>query len=153
MNMFFNKLIAFERGEGFGLEPGLRRSACHGSQGGLGQDGLRLKWGQGSTLVKENTEKRKVLRMEISSVEQISGPRENIFSRFRTPSRNSCENDTCAWTPNKVFLPAWVAKRSRLRIFWRFLGEASLGKWADTSKSWNTDLSAAGALLGKSRQV
>ena len=46
--------------------------------------GLRLKWAKGR-FGSKNDEKVKVLRMEFSVVEKLSGPQESIFSRSRSP--------------------------------------------------------------------
>ena len=52
-----------------------------GPQDGLGQGGPRLKWAKGR-FGSKNDEKVKVLRMEFSVVENLSGHRESIFSLF-----------------------------------------------------------------------
>ena len=62
--------------------------AWPGPQEGLGQGGPRLKWAKGRSGSK-NDEKVKVLRMEFSIVEKLSGPQESIFSLFRSPQLNS----------------------------------------------------------------
>ena len=61
-----------------------------GPQDGLGRGGLRLKWAKGRFWSKID-EKVKVLRMEFSIVESLSGLQENIFSLFRGPQLNSRE--------------------------------------------------------------
>ena len=58
--------------------------AWPGPQEGLGQGGPRLKWGKGRS-GSENDEKVKVLRMEFSIVENLSGPQESIFNLSRSP--------------------------------------------------------------------
>ena len=65
-----------------GLWPGLD------PQDGLGQGGLRLKWAKGR-FGSKNDEKVKVLKMEFSIVENLSGPQESIFSLFGSPQLNS----------------------------------------------------------------
>jgi hypothetical protein len=59
-----------------------------GTQDGLGQVGLRLKSAEGRVESKID-EKAKVLRMEFSRVEKLSGPQESIFSIFRGLQLNS----------------------------------------------------------------
>ena len=59
--------------------------AWPGPKEGLGQGGPRLKWAKGRSGSK-NDEKVKVLRMEFSIVEKLSGPRESIFRLFRSPN-------------------------------------------------------------------
>ena len=49
-----------------------------------GQGGPRLKWAKGR-FGSKNNEKVKVLRMEFSIVENLSGPQESIFSISRGP--------------------------------------------------------------------
>ena len=58
--------------------------AWPGLQDGLGQGGPRLKWAKGRS-GSENDEKVKVLRMEFSIVENLSGLQERIFSLSRGP--------------------------------------------------------------------
>ena len=58
--------------------------AWPGPQEGLGQGGLRLKWAKGR-FGSKNDEKVKVLRMEFSIVENLSGLQESIFSLSRSP--------------------------------------------------------------------
>ena len=58
--------------------------AWPGPQEGLGQGGARLKWAQGR-FGSENDEKAKVLRMEFSIVENLSGLQERIFNLSRGP--------------------------------------------------------------------
>ena len=53
-----------------------------GPQEGLGQGGPRLKWAKGRSGSK-NDEKVKVLRMEFSIVENLSGLQESIFNISR----------------------------------------------------------------------
>ena len=65
-----------------GLDP--RRALAKGDQEGLGQGGPRMKWAKGRSGSK-NDEKVKVLRMEFSIVENLSGPQESIFSLSRRP--------------------------------------------------------------------
>ena len=62
--------------------------AWPGLQEGLGQGGPRLKWAKGRSGSK-NDEKVKVLRMEFSIVENLSGLQESICSLFRSPQLNS----------------------------------------------------------------
>ena len=64
--------------------------AWPGPQEGLGQGGPRLKWAKGR-FGSQNDEKVKVLRMEFSIVESLSGLQESIFSLFRSPQLNSHE--------------------------------------------------------------
>ena len=64
--------------------------AWPGPQEGLGQGGARLKWTKGR-LGSENDEKVKVLRMEFSIVENLSGPQESIFNLSRSPQFHFCE--------------------------------------------------------------
>ena len=59
-----------------------------GPQDGLGRGRLRLKGAKGRFWSKID-EKVKVLRMEFSIVEKLSGPQESIFSLFRSPQLNS----------------------------------------------------------------
>ena len=49
-----------------------------------GWPGLRLKWAKGG-FGSKNDEKVKVLRMEFSIEENLSGPQESIFSLSRGP--------------------------------------------------------------------
>ena len=58
--------------------------AWPGPQEGLGQGGARLKWAEGRCGSK-NDEKVKVLRMEFSIVENLSGLQESIFNLSRGP--------------------------------------------------------------------
>ena len=58
--------------------------AWPGPQEGLGQGGPRLKWAKGR-FGSKNGEKVKVLRMEFSIVENLSGLQENVFSLSRGP--------------------------------------------------------------------
>ena len=58
--------------------------AWPGPQDGLGQGGLRLKWAKGRSGSKID-EKVKVLRMEFSIVENLSGLQESIFNLSRGP--------------------------------------------------------------------
>ena len=58
--------------------------AWPGPQEGLGQGWLRLKWAKGRFGLK-NDEKVKVLRMELSIVENLSGLQESIFNLSRGP--------------------------------------------------------------------
>ena len=62
--------------------------AWPGPQEGLGQGGPRLKWAKGR-FGSKNDEKVKVLRMEFSIVENLSGLQESVFSLFRGPQLNS----------------------------------------------------------------
>ena len=55
-----------------------------GPQDGLGQGGPRLKWAKGR-FGSKNDEKVKVLRMEFSIVENLSGLQESIFNLSRGP--------------------------------------------------------------------
>ena len=58
--------------------------AWPGPQEGLGQGGPRLKWAKGR-FGSKNDEKVKVLRMEFSIVENLSGLQESIFNLSRGP--------------------------------------------------------------------
>ena len=58
--------------------------AWPGPQEGLGQGGARLKWAEGRSGSKID-EKVKVLRMEFSIVENLSGLQESIFNLSRGP--------------------------------------------------------------------
>ena len=58
--------------------------AWPGPQDGLGQGGPRLKWAKGR-FGSKNDEKVKVLRMEFSIMENLSGLQESIFSLSRGP--------------------------------------------------------------------
>ena len=58
--------------------------AWPGPQDGLGQGEPRLKWAKGRS-GSENDEKVKVLRMEFSIVENLSGLQESIFNLSRGP--------------------------------------------------------------------
>ena len=58
--------------------------AWPGLQEGLGQGGPRLKWAKGR-FGSKNEEKVKVLRMEFSIVENLSGLQERIFKLSRGP--------------------------------------------------------------------
>ena len=58
--------------------------AWPGPQDGLGQGGPRLKWAKGR-FGSKNDEKVKVLRMEFSIVENLSGLQESIFNLSRGP--------------------------------------------------------------------
>ena len=64
--------------------------AWPGTQDGLGQGRLSLKWAKGRFWSKID-EKVKVLRMEFSIVESLSRLQENIFSLFRGPQLDSRE--------------------------------------------------------------
>ena len=55
--------------------------AWPGSQDGLGQGGLRLKWAKGRFLLKID-EKITVLRMSLPIVENLSGPQERVFLAY-----------------------------------------------------------------------
>ena len=61
--------------------------AWPGPQEGLGQGGPRLKWAKGR-FGSKNDEKVKVLRMEFSIVENLSGLQESIFNLSRGPQLN-----------------------------------------------------------------
>ena len=56
--------------------------AWPGTGDGLGQGGVEAEMGQGTILVKK-IEKIKVLRMEFSIVENLSGPQESVFNLSR----------------------------------------------------------------------
>ena len=56
-----------------------------------GWPGLRLKWAKGR-FGSKNDEKVKVLRMEFSIVENLSGPQESIFSLSRRPQLHFHKN-------------------------------------------------------------
>ena len=58
--------------------------AWPGPQDGPGQGGPRLKWAKGR-FGSKNVEKVKVLRMEFSIVENLSGLQESIFTLSREP--------------------------------------------------------------------
>ena len=58
--------------------------AWPGPQDDLGQGWLRLKWAKGQ-FGSKNYEKVKVLRLEFSIVENLSGLQESIFSLSRGP--------------------------------------------------------------------
>ena len=58
--------------------------AWPGPQEGFGQGGPRLKWAKGR-FGSKNDEKVKVLRMEFSIVENLSGLQESIFNLSRGP--------------------------------------------------------------------
>ena len=58
--------------------------AWPGPKDGLGQGGSRLKWAKGR-FGSKNDEKVKVLRMEFSIVENLSGLQESIFNLSRGP--------------------------------------------------------------------
>ena len=58
--------------------------AWPGPQDGLGQGWLRLKWAKGRSGSKID-EKVKVLRMEFSIVENLSGLQESMFNLSRGP--------------------------------------------------------------------
>ena len=60
------------------------QAAWPGPQEGLGQGGPRLKWAKGRCGSK-NDEKVKVLNMEFSIVENLSGLQESIFNLCRSP--------------------------------------------------------------------
>ena len=60
----------------------LSHSPPSSSQDGLGQGGPRVKWAKGRSGSK-NDEKVKVLRMEFSRVESLSGLQESIFNLSR----------------------------------------------------------------------
>ena len=70
--------------------------AWPGPQEGLGQGGPRLKWAKGRFWSK-NDEKVKVLSMELSIVENLSGLQESIFSLSRSPQLNFGQNSK-KWT-------------------------------------------------------
>ena len=61
---------------------GLGHLAWPGTQDGLGQGRLRLKWAKGRFGSKID-EKMKVLRMSLPIVESLSGPQESIFNLSR----------------------------------------------------------------------
>ena len=65
--------------------------AWPGPQEGLGQGGPRLKWAKGR-FGSKNDEKVKVLRMEFSIVENLSGLQESIFNPSRGPQLHFGEN-------------------------------------------------------------
>ena len=65
-----------------GLDP--RRALAKGDQEGLGQGGPRVKWAKGRSGSK-NDKKVKVLRIQVSIVENLSGLQESIFSLSRGP--------------------------------------------------------------------
>ena len=70
--------------------------AWPGPQEGLGQGGLRLKWAKGR-FGSKNDEKVKVLRMEFSIVENLSGLQESIFNLSRGPQLNFGEKSESWW--------------------------------------------------------
>ena len=70
---------------------GVQLLGLPGPQEGLGQGGLRLKWAKGRSGSK-NEEKVKVLRMEFSIVENLSGLQESIFNLSRSPQLHFGEN-------------------------------------------------------------
>ena len=67
--------------------------AWPGFQDGLGQGWLRLKWAKGR-FGSKNDEKVKVLRMEFSIVENLSGLQESISNLSRGPQLHFCEKST-----------------------------------------------------------
>ena len=67
-----------------------------GPQDGLGQGGPRLKWAKGQ-FGSKNEEKVKVVRMEFSIVENLSGLQEIIFSLCRGPQLNFGE-ESKSWS-------------------------------------------------------
>ena len=67
--------------------------AWPGPQDGLGQGGPKLKWAKGRSGSK-NDEKVKVLRMEFSIVENLSGLQESIFDLSRGPQVHFGEKST-----------------------------------------------------------
>ena len=67
--------------------------AWPGPQEGLGQGGPRLKWAKGR-FGSKNDEKVKVLRMEFSIVENLSGLQESIFDLSRGPQLHFGEKCT-----------------------------------------------------------
>ena len=72
--------------------------AWPGPQEGLGQGGPRLKWAKGR-FGSKNGEKVKVLRMEFSLMENLSGPQRSMFDLFRSLQPNfrkeNTEEKTC----------------------------------------------------------
>ena len=68
----------------------LYENLCLHSKDGLGRGGPRLKWAKGR-FGSKNDEKVKVLRMEFSIVENLSGLQESIFSLSRGPQLHLCE--------------------------------------------------------------
>ena len=65
--------------------------AWPGPQDGLGQGGPRLKWAKGR-FGSKNDENVKVLGMEFSIVENLSGLQESIFNLSRGPQLHLAKN-------------------------------------------------------------
>ena len=80
--------------------------AWPGPQDGLGQGGPRLKWAKGRFWSKID-EKVKVLRMEFSIVEKLSGPQESIFSLSRRPQLHFGKKSVNALQIILFFSPKW----------------------------------------------
>ena len=75
---------------------GLGHLAWPGTQDGLGQGRLRLKWAKGRFRSKID-EQMKVLRMGLPIVESLSGPQESIFNLSRGPQLHFAEKSK-NWT-------------------------------------------------------
>ena len=74
------QLLGLQAGLWLGLDPRMA----------LAKGGLRLKWAKGR-FGSKNDEKVKVLRMEFSIVENLSGLQESIFNLSRGPQLHFCE--------------------------------------------------------------
>ena len=72
-----------------GLQPGLWPGLAW-PPGALAKGGPRLKWAKGR-FGSQNDEKVKVLRMEFSMVENLSGLQESLFNLSRGPQLHSGE--------------------------------------------------------------
>ena len=68
-------------------QDGLGHLACPGTQDGLGQGRLRLKWAK-VRFGSKTGEQIQTLGMEFSIVEKLSGLQESIFGVFRSPQLN-----------------------------------------------------------------
>ena len=71
-----------------------------------GWPGLRLKWAKGR-FGSKNYEKVKVLRMEFSIVENLSGPQESILNPSRRPQLHFGEKNNIICNAFTLFLPKW----------------------------------------------
>ena len=85
--------------------------AWPGPQEGLGQGGARLKWAEGRSGSKID-EKVKVLRMEFSIVENLSGLQESILNLSRGPQLHFGEKSKnwlnfIKFTDFPSFPPVW----------------------------------------------
>ena len=110
--------------------------AWPGPQEGLGQGGPRLKWAKGR-FGSKNDEKVKVLRMEFSIVENLSGLQESIFNLSRGPQVHFGEKSK-NWSnfikftdfpPFPLFGVPWAAVILYLKYWVGGIGADLLASW------------------------